>query len=71
MRRRWVFTVAALATLMSCDGPREDAGERIDAETGATGGEVSIVSGPAERQGEKLDQAAKEDEGANQGHGNE
>lgn len=53
----------AIATCLlfgACDGPREDAGERIDARSGATGGESSMISGPAERRGEELDRKASE-----------
>lgn len=52
--------IAACLLFGACDGPREDAGERIDARSGATGGESSIVSGPAERRGEELDRKARE-----------
>lgn len=46
--------LAASATC-ACDGPHEDAGERADARNRATGGESSIISGPAEKEGERKD----------------
>jgi hypothetical protein len=52
---RRIFAISAGLFVASCDGPHEDAGERIDARRGATGGESSIVAGPAERRGERLD----------------
>lgn len=61
------FALIAGLAVAACDGPHENAGERIDARRGATGGESSIVAGPAERRGEELDrkeaQAAQRDEG--------
>ena len=50
--------------LAACDGPHEDAGERLDAQRGATGGESSIISGPAEQAGEQQDRREKEAEEA-------
>jgi hypothetical protein len=41
--------------IWSCDGRHEDAGERADARNGLTGGESSIVAGPAEKAGEQKD----------------
>lgn len=58
------IALAACLMFAACDGPHEDAGERIDAKSGATGGESSIVSGPAERRGEELDRQEREGEGA-------
>jgi hypothetical protein len=52
--------LTAFLMVAACDGRNEDAGERIDAQTGATGGESSIVSGPAEKRGEELDRRAAE-----------
>lgn len=43
--------VAAIATTMlvaGCDGPREDAGEKADANAGVVSSEDTTVSGPAE-----------------------
>jgi hypothetical protein len=66
-RLRTAFLVCLL--LAACDGPLEDAGERMDARNGATGGESSIVSGPAERRGEELDRQARERDRAADGTG--
>lgn len=54
------IALAACLLFAACDGPREDAGERIDAKNGATGGESSMISGPAEKRGEELDRLASE-----------
>ncbi len=62
LMQRLTLALAACLILAACDGPQEDAGERLDARRGATGGESSIVSGPAERRGEELDRQAKERE---------
>jgi hypothetical protein len=51
----------------ACGGRQEDAGERIDPKSGATGGESSILSGPAERRGEELDRQASERDRAAEG----
>ncbi len=55
-----MFTLASLLlmTLISCDGPREEAGEKADAAAGAEGSNSLIGKGPAERMGEKEDAAA-------------
>jgi len=58
------IAITACLITAACDGPHEDAGERIDARDGATGGTGSIVAGPAERRGEALDRAEKEREAA-------
>ena len=47
--------LALCILLGACDGPHEDAGERIDAARGETAGESSIVAGPAEKRGEARD----------------
>lgn len=54
---RSVAATAALLGLAACDGPREQAGEKIDNATGAVDGEDSIRSGPAETSGEAQDEA--------------
>jgi len=48
----------ALSLAAACDGPREQAGEKADAASGAAPGEDSMGKGPAERLGEKQDQIA-------------
>lgn len=52
------IAIAAFFIVAACDGPNEDAGERIDARSGVTGGESSMISGPAEKRGEELDRLA-------------
>ena len=54
-----IAVAAALASLAlaSCDGPREQTGEKADNASGAVKGEDSMDSGPAESLGEKQDQA--------------
>ena len=52
--RRLVITAGALL-LLGCDGPRENAGEKADANAGAVSSEDTLESGPAERLGEKQD----------------
>jgi hypothetical protein len=49
--------VAALALVAGCDGPKEDAGEKADANAGVVSSEDTIAKGPAERVGEAQDQA--------------
>jgi len=58
------IAIAACLTFAACDGPQEDAGERIDAMRGATGGESSIVAGPAEKRGEQMDRALESNRSA-------
>jgi hypothetical protein len=58
----------AATGLHACDGPHEDAGERADARSGATGGASSIISGPAEKAGEQRDrEEARQREKADHG----
>ena len=47
--------VLTTSLIWSCDGRHEDAGEKADARNGLTGGESSIVAGPAEKAGEQKD----------------
>ena len=49
------IAVAALGLAAACDGPREQAGEKADAASGAVNSEDSIDKGPAERLGEAQD----------------
>ncbi len=56
--------LAACFLLPACDGPHENAGERIDAMRGETGGESSIVAGPAEKRGEQMDRALESNRSA-------
>ena len=53
------ISIAALValTLVACDGPRENAGEKADAAAGVVPSEDSIRSGPAETMGERQDKA--------------
>jgi hypothetical protein len=64
MNRPRIALVACLL-FAACDGPHEEAGERLDAQRGATGGTGSIISGPAERAGERQDQLEKQAKEAN------
>ena len=52
---RMVALMAATCMNLACDGPHEEAGEKADATSGATGGESSIIAGPAEKAGERKD----------------
>lgn len=55
-------TVAVLILIVAgCDGPAEQAGEKIDAQQGLTRGEDSIQQGPAERAGEQQDRLAHDE----------
>lgn len=58
MSRAIFATVAALTLLAGCDRPREDAGEKADANAGVVSSEDTTVSGPAETAGEMQDRAA-------------
>lgn len=55
---------AAMNTLASCDGPRENAGENADFASGAVGSNDTLRQGPAEKLGEAQDIAAKRAEEA-------
>lgn len=50
-----LFAVAVVA----CDGPRENAGEKVDLEKGAVNSEDTLRKGPAEKLGERQDRAAE------------
>jgi hypothetical protein len=65
MKTELILIFAGPLLLAACDGPHEEAGERLDAQRGATGGTGSIVSGPAERAGERQDQLDKQRREAN------
>jgi hypothetical protein len=52
---RYVTILAAAAAIQACDGPHENAGEKADARSGATGGASSMIAGPAEKAGERQD----------------
>lgn len=52
---RTSIVLLAASALFACDGPNEEAGEKADARSGATGGESSMISGPAEKAGEQKD----------------
>ena len=52
--RSILLMTAAAALLAACDGTAENAGEIKDAENGQA---VAIGAGPAERMGERIDQA--------------
>ena len=52
-------TFAALALLAGCDGPREDAGEKADANAGVVSSEDTTAKGPAERADEAQDRVAR------------
>ena len=54
---RVVLVLAAATALAACDGPQEQAGEKVDNAAGTVEGEDSIQSGPAETIGERQDQA--------------
>ncbi len=60
MKPRLAFAAAFLALSACGDGPREDAGEQADNQSGAVKGEDSIDSGPAETLGEKQDDVAED-----------
>ena len=51
--------LALACTLAACDGPRENAGEHSDFNSGAVNSEDTLRSGPAEALGEKQDRAAE------------
>jgi len=51
--------LAAGLTLASCDGPRENAGEKADAAAGVVDSEDTMRSGPAEEMGARQDDAAE------------
>jgi hypothetical protein len=55
MKRLAILVAVAVA---ACDGPREDAGEKADFASGAVNSEDTLRQGPAEKLGEKQDQAA-------------
>ena len=61
MRR---LSILITAGLIACDGPRENAGEQADFETGAVNSEDTLRKGPAEQLGEKQDRAAATEERA-------
>ncbi len=50
---------ASFLALAACDGPREQAGEKADAASGATNSEDAMESGPAETMGERQDETAE------------
>ena len=54
MRVLMILTALGLA---GCDGPRENAGEQADFESGAVNSEDTLRSGPAEELGELEDRA--------------
>jgi hypothetical protein len=53
------LTILFAAAVVACDGPRENAGEKADFETGAVNSEDTLRKGPAEKLGEKQDRAAE------------
>ena len=57
MRPAAFALLLSTAALAGCDGPRENAGEVADNASGAVNGEDTLEQGPAERLGEKQDQA--------------
>ena len=56
MKRLVILFAIAVA---ACDGPRENAGEAADFQSGAVNSEDTLRQGPAERLGEKQDVAAE------------
>lgn len=54
-----VLAVTAGLATASCDGPRENAGEKADAAAGRVDSEDTLRSGPAEEMGAKQDAAAE------------
>lgn len=65
---KWLFFLV-VAAVAACDGPREDAGEKADFESGAVNSEDTLRQGPAEQLGEKKDRAAQTRERANDAQG--
>lgn len=55
MKRLFILLVAAV---VACDGPRENAGEQADFNSGAVNSEDTLRQGPAEQLGEKQDRVA-------------
>lgn len=60
------LSILIAAAVVACDGPRENAGERADLESGAVNSEDTLRKGPAEQLGEKQDRAAETRERAKQ-----
>jgi hypothetical protein len=56
MKRLIILTAFVM---VGCDGPRENAGEKADFESGAVNSEDTLRKGPAEQMGEKQDRAAE------------
>ena len=53
------LSILIAAAMVACDGPRENAGEKADFESGAVNSEDTLRQGPAEQLGEKQDTAAE------------
>ena len=66
MKRLFILIAAAV---VACDGPRENAGEKADFESGAVNSEDTLRKGPAEQMGEKQDTAAEARERAKDAEG--
>ena len=54
-----LLALAAALSTASCDGPRENAGEKADFEANRVGSEDTLRSGPAEEMGARQDAAAE------------
>ena len=52
-------SILIAAAMVACDGPRENAGEKADFESGAVNSEDTLRQGPAEQLGEKQDRVAE------------
>lgn len=59
--RTMIILMAGAALLAGCDGAAENAGEAADAKNGEA---VAVGAGPAERMGERIDQARESAEEA-------
>jgi hypothetical protein len=57
---RLLLATSAASLLFGCDGPHEEAGEKADVRSGASGTVASLRSGPMERAGEERDKREKE-----------
>ena len=66
MKRLIILTAIVM---VACDGPRENAGEKADFESGAVNSEDTLRKGPAEQLGEKQDKAAQARERAKDAEG--
>lgn len=64
MNKSNLLWCAGAFLLAACDGPHEEAGEKADVRSGAVDSESSLVAGPAEKAGERLDEAERKAPGA-------